>query len=109
MHCACVGAECMHEATGNPCHVVCDECMRMKEKCVWPEVVMGSGGTGKGKVVEMSLQAGEKKKQQWKVTINKAMADDNNNMELVEGLSKAGPRPTRRGGAEKRLNWVAHQ
>ena len=47
----------MCEMTGNPRRVACDECMRMKEKCVWPEVVMGSGGTRKGKAVETSLQA----------------------------------------------------
>ena len=44
----------MCEATGNPCRVACDECARMKEKYVWPEVVMGSSGTGKGKAVETS-------------------------------------------------------
>ena len=57
MHCAWVRVECMCEMTGNPHRVACDECARMKEKCVWPEVVMGSGGTRKGKAVETSLQA----------------------------------------------------
>ena len=83
----------------------------MKEKCVWLEVAMGSSGTGKGKEVETLPWAGEKKKQQWKVTAKKATADDNN-VELVEGPSRAGPskktgpRPTRREGVEEQLDWV---
>ena len=52
VHCARVGAECTREVTGNPRRVACDECMRMKEKCMWPEVAMGSSRTGKGKAVE---------------------------------------------------------
>ena len=73
---------------------------------------MGSSRTGKGKVVETSPQAGEKKKWQQKVTVKKAMADDDDDMELVEGLSKAGPskkaglKPTGREGVEERLNRV---
>ena len=102
----------MREVTGNPRRVACDKCTRMKEKCVWLEVVMGSSGTGKGKAVETSLQAGERKKWQRKVTVKKAAADDDDNMELVEGPSKAspskkaGPKPTRREGVEERLDWV---
>ena len=73
---------------------------------------MGSGRTGKGKVVEISPCAGEKKKQQRKVTIKKAAVDDNDDVELVEGPSKAGPskktspKPTRREGVEEWLNRV---
>ena len=55
VRCARVGTECTREATGNPHRVTCDKCARMKEKCVWPEVAMGSSGTGKGKAVETSL------------------------------------------------------
>ena len=116
VHCAQVGVECTCEATGNPRRVVCDECTRMKEKCVWPEVVMGSSGTGKGKVVETSLRAGEKKKRQRKVTVKKAAADDDDDdVELVEGPSKAGPskkagpKPTgREGPVEERLDRVVN-
>ena len=112
VRCARVGTECTREVTGNPRRVACDECARMKEKCVWPEVAMGSSGTGKGKAVETSPRAGEKKKRQRKVTIKKAAADDDNDMELVEGPSKAGPskkagpKPTGREGVEERLDWV---
>ena len=66
----------------------------------------------KGKAVETSPQAGEKKKRQRKVTIKKAAADDDNDVELVEGPSKAGPskkaspKPTGREGVEERLDWV---
>ena len=37
VRCARVGAECMREATGNPRRVACDECARMKEKCMLME------------------------------------------------------------------------
>ena len=72
---------------------------------------MGSSGTGKEKVVEMSLCGREKKKQQRKVATKKA-AVDNNDMEVVERLGKAGlskksgGRTTGREGMEKYLNQV---
>ena len=97
----------MCEATGNPRCIACDECTRMKEKCMWPEVALDSGGTRKGKAVKTLPQAGEKKKQQQKVTTKKAAADDDDDVELVEGPSKAGPskkaspRPTGREGVEE--------
>ena len=112
VRCARVGMECTCEVTGNPRCVACDKCARMKEKCVWPEVAMGSSGTGKGKAVETSPRAGEKKKWQRKVTIKKAAADDNDDVELVEGPSKAGPskkaspKPTGREGMGERLDRV---
>ena len=113
MRCARVGTECTREATGNPRRIACDECARMKEKCVWPEVALGSSGTGKGKAVETSLRAGEKKKQQRKVTAKKAAVDDDDDdIKLVEGPSKAGPskkagpKPTGREGVEERLDRV---
>ena len=112
VRCAQVGVECTCEATGNPRRVVCDECVRMKEKCVWPEVAMGSSGTRKGKAVETSPRAGEKKKRQRKVTVKKATVDDDDDVELVEGPSKAGPskkagpKPTGREGVEERLDRV---
>ena len=108
MHCAQVRMESMHEVTGNSCHVMCNECARMKEKCMWLKVVMGSDRTRKGKGVEMSLRAEEKKKQQWKVTAKKAVVDNDNDVELVEGPSKAGPRLTGREGVEEWLNWVVN-
>ena len=75
---------------------------------------MGSSGTGKGKAVETSPRAGEKTKWQRKVTVKKAAADNDDNMELVEGPSKAGPskkagpKPTGREGVEERLDWVVN-
>ena len=73
---------------------------------------MGSSRTGKGKAVETSPRAGEKKKRQQKVTVKKATADNDDNVELVEGPSKAspskkaGPKPTGRKGVEEQLDQV---
>ena len=78
----------------------------MKEKCIWPEVAMGSGRTRKGKAVKTLLRAREKKTWQRKVTVKKAAADDDDDVELVERPSKAGPKPTGREGVEEWLNWV---
>ena len=112
VHCAQVRVECTREVTRNPRCVACDECARMKEKCMWPKVAMGSSGTRKGKAVEMSPRAGEKKKWQWKVTVKKAVADDDDNVELVEGPSKVSPskkaglKPTGRERVEEWLDQV---
>ena len=112
VRCARVGTECTCEATGNPRRVACDKCARMKEKCVWPEVAMGSSRTRKGKAVKTSPRAGEKKKRQRKVTVKKATADDDDDVELVEGPSKAGPskkagpKPIGREGVGEQLDQV---
>ena len=35
----------MHEVTGNSCHVMCNKCARMMEKCMWLKMVMGNDRT----------------------------------------------------------------